>query len=88
GKGMFKGWDGIVREYEFLTDVEVTVLSERRRLSPYGLFGGNPGQPGRNIVITSEGVKEMPSKFAISLKKGDRLRIETPGGGGYLERER
>lgn len=88
GKGMFKGGDGIVREYEFLTDVEVTVLSERRRLSPYGLFGGNPGQPGRNIVITSEGVKEMPSKFAISLKKGDRLRIETPGGGGYLERER
>ncbi|NPA32561.1 MAG: hydantoinase B/oxoprolinase family protein [Aquificae bacterium] len=83
GSGRWKGGDGIVREYEFLTDVEITVLSERRKLSPWGLFRGKPGKPGKNIVITKEGRKEMPSKFTAKLKKGDRLRIETPGGGGY-----
>ncbi|AAC07716.1 hydantoinase B/oxoprolinase family protein [Aquifex aeolicus] len=87
GEGMHRGGDGIVREYEFLTDVEVTVLSERRRLAPYGLFGGKPGMPGINLIKTEEGEKEMPSKFSVYLKKGDRLRVETPGGGGYMKEE-
>ena len=87
GEGFFRGGDGIIREYKFLTDVEVTVISERRRLSPYGLFGGQPGKHGRNIVITEEGKKIMPSKFFITLKKGSKLRIETPGGGGYMKKE-
>jgi len=84
GKGIKRGGDGLVREYEFLTDVEVSVLSERRRLSPYGLFGGEPGLSGRNLLIVKGERKLMPSKFTVRLKKGSRLRIETPGGGGYL----
>ncbi len=83
GKGVYRGGDGIVREIEFSADVEVTVLSERRRVPPYGLFGGGPGEVGRNILIEGEKTEELPGKFARRLKKGSRLRIETPGGGGY-----
>ncbi len=83
GDGFFQGGDGIVREIKLLSDAEVTVLSERRKLSPYGQAGGKPGKAGKNIV-TKEGVSsERPSKFSEQLKKGDVLRVETPGGGGY-----
>ena len=83
GNGTFRGGDGIVREIEFLTDVEVTVLSERRRIPPYGLFGGGPGEVGRNVFIHEGKMEDLPGKFTRRLKKGSRLRIETPGGGGY-----
>ncbi len=84
GKGLFKGGDGIIRDIQFLTDVEVTVISERRRFPPYGLLGGEPGEVGQNSVIHKDGYREkLPSKFRVHLKKGDRIRIETPGGGGY-----
>ncbi len=83
GEGLRRGGDGIVREIEFLTDVEVTVLSERRRIPPYGLFGGEPGKVGRNYVIRNGRTREMPGKFTERLRRGDVLRIETPGGGGY-----
>ncbi len=83
GSGKNRGGDGIVRELEFLTDVEVTVLSERRRIPPYGLFGGKPGAVGKNYIIRKGIKEEKPSKFTEKLKKGEILRIETPGGGGY-----
>lgn len=83
GDGLRRGGDGIVREIEFLSEVEVTVLSERRRTPPYGLFGGQPGMVGKNTVIKGGKRESMPGKFSIRLKKGDRLRVETPGGGGY-----
>ncbi|MBW2490037.1 MAG: hydantoinase B/oxoprolinase family protein [Deltaproteobacteria bacterium] len=83
GNGRHKGGDGIVREIELLSDAEVTVLSERRRMPPYGLFGGEPGSVGKNVIIRNEGSEQKGSKFSASLNKGDRLRIETPGGGGY-----
>ena len=83
GRGMYRGGDGIIREIEFSADVEVTVLSERRRVPPYGLFGGGPGNVGRNILIEGEKTEELPGKFARRFKKGSKLRIETPGGGGY-----
>ncbi|WP_457599727.1 hydantoinase B/oxoprolinase family protein [Hydrogenivirga sp.] len=83
GKGLRRGGDGIVREIEFLSDVEVTILSERRRIPPYGLFGGQPGEVGRNVVVRRDREELMPGKFNVRLFKGDRLRIETPGGGGY-----
>jgi N-methylhydantoinase B len=51
GKGQFRGGDGIIREIEFLTDVRASILSERRRLQPYGLAGGRPGEAGRNELI-------------------------------------
>ncbi|HID41058.1 MAG TPA: hydantoinase B/oxoprolinase family protein, partial [Pyrodictium sp.] len=83
GEGKKKGGDGIIREIEFLTDVEVTVLSERRRIPPYGLFGGKEGKVGRNVLVDEKGTHEMPGKFSVRVSKGTRLRIETPGGGGY-----
>lgn len=83
GKGTHRGGEGIVREIEFLSDVEVTMLSERRHIPPYGLFGGKSGMVGRNLVISGGKEKVMPGKFNIRLFAGDRLRIETPGGGGY-----
>jgi len=83
GQGIRRGGDGIVREIEFLSDVEVTVLSERRRIPPYGLFGAQPGEVGRNLVVRHGREKLLGGKFSLKLHKGDRLRIETPGGGGY-----
>jgi N-methylhydantoinase B/oxoprolinase/acetone carboxylase alpha subunit len=84
GSGMFDGGDGIVREYEMLCKASVTVLSDRRQQCPYGMAGGKPGQRGRNTLIRSSGIEELlPSKAHLNLEPGDRLRIETPGGGGF-----
>jgi len=83
GNGRHKGGDGIVREIELLSDAEVTVLSERRKIPPYGLFGGKPGAAGKNIIFRKKLEEQKAGKFSVSLNKGDRLRIETPGGGGY-----
>jgi N-methylhydantoinase B len=86
GAGMHRGGDGIVREYEILSPATVTVLSERRIVAPWGLAGGTPGTPGRNLLLHADGrVEELPSKFTRRLSSGDRLRIETPGGGGWGE---
>ncbi|KAA0256992.1 hydantoinase B/oxoprolinase family protein [Deferribacter autotrophicus] len=87
GKGRFKGGDGIVRQIRLLNDAEVTMLTERRRFSPYGLNGGEPGKSGENIIISNGEKKKMPGKFNINLKKGDIIRIETPGGGGFGKSE-
>ncbi len=83
GKGLKNGGDGIIREYKFFTDVNITVISERRRIPPYGLFGGNPGETGKNYVIKNGKKLERPGKFSEKLSKGDRLIIESPGGGGF-----
>jgi len=84
GAGRFRGGDGLVREYEALCDTTVTVLSERRASRPYGAQGGEPGASGRNTVIRADGTEQaLPGKIRVELRTGDRLRIETPGGGGY-----
>ncbi len=83
GAGTFPGGEGLVREYELLADASVTVLSERRRLAPYGARGGGPGGSGRNTLIRDGREEALPGKIQLQLRKGDRLRIETPGGGGY-----
>ena len=83
GNGVFKGGDGIIREIQLLADAEVTVISERRKIPPYGLFGGEAGEVGRNIVIKNGKQEIEKGKFHRKLKKGDKIRIETPGGGGY-----
>jgi N-methylhydantoinase B len=88
GDGKFPGGDGMVREIELLADAEVTVLSERRETPPYGLFGGKPGTMGKNVVIEEGKNKEMPGKFSRRFGKGARIRIETPGGGGYGSRDK
>jgi N-methylhydantoinase B len=83
GGGMNPGGDGIVRELEFLEDAEVTILSDRRLRGPWGLAGGEAGKPGRNQVIREGLPEEIPAKVRLPLNKGDRLRIESPGGGGW-----
>ena len=86
GVGKHRGGDGLIREYELLAPATVTVLSERRAVPPWGLAGGAAGQVGRNTIINGEDrVQELPSKFTRRLQQGDRLRIETPGGGGWGE---
>jgi N-methylhydantoinase B len=83
GVGLLRGGDGLVREIKLLGDGEVTVLSERRKLPPYGQAGGKPGALGKNMVIKEGMISGRPGKFYEQLKKGDIVRIETPGGGGY-----
>ncbi|MBW7882087.1 MAG: hydantoinase B/oxoprolinase family protein [Caldilineaceae bacterium] len=84
GAGRHRGGDGIVREYELLVPTTVTMLSERRAVPPWGLRGGQAGRPGRNLILHADGIEEeLPSKFTRRLQPGDRLRVETPGGGGW-----
>jgi N-methylhydantoinase B/oxoprolinase/acetone carboxylase alpha subunit len=83
GTGAFSGGEGIIREYEMLAETSVTILSDRRRLAPYGVLGGGPGGRGRNTLERGGRSKRLPGKAQLQLRPGDRLRIETPGGGGY-----
>jgi N-methylhydantoinase B len=84
GAGKYRGGDGIVREIEVLTDCEVTLLSERRTISPWGLNGGSDAASGQTNVIRNNGsVETMPGKFSTRLRKGERIIIESPGGGGW-----
>jgi N-methylhydantoinase B len=84
GEGKFRGGDGIVREIEVLTDCEVTLLADRRKSGPWGLAGGGDGASGKTSVLRNDGsTEEMPGKFSTRLRKGERIRIETPGGGGW-----
>ena len=83
GMGRCPGGDGVIREIEFLQEAHVTILSDRRQSHPYGLDGGGPGQCGRNVLIRNGRNTLLPGKTTLEVMKGDRLRIETPGGGGY-----
>lgn len=83
GGGRNRGGDGIVREIEALTPVHVTLLTERRRIAPYGMAGGSRAKTGRNSVIRRNRVRRLAAKADISLTAGDRVRVETPGGGGW-----
>ena len=84
GAGQHRGGDGIVREYEILRPTTATILSERRAIAPWGLAGGSAAAPGRNVLIDTDGSEEeLSSKVTRRLRPGQRLRIETPGGGGW-----
>jgi N-methylhydantoinase B len=84
GAGKFTGGNGIVREIEVLTDAQVTLLADRRIRGPYGLAGGRDGAPGRTSIIHRDGsTEELPGKTSIPLRAGERIRIESPGGGGW-----
>ena len=85
GPGLYDGGDGMIRELELLDDAEVTLLTERRRLRPYGLAGGEPGASGKNLLIREGQAQTLPGKTSFSARCGDRIRIETPGGGGWGE---
>lgn len=85
GAGQHRGGDGLVREIELLTDAQVTLLAERRQFAPYGLAGGGDGERGGAWLRKAGSVDdaELPGKCTLQLKKGDLLRIESPGGGGW-----
>ncbi|HZP63310.1 MAG TPA: hydantoinase B/oxoprolinase family protein [Terriglobales bacterium] len=84
GKGKYHGGDGIIREIEVLTDAECTLLADRRDRCPYGTNGGKDGLSGNASLIRVDGSSSvLPGKFNVLLHKGDRIRIETPGGGGW-----
>jgi N-methylhydantoinase B len=84
GAGKYRGGYGIIREIEVLTDCEVTLLADRRARGPWGLASGEGGSPGKASVIRNGGlIEEMPGKFSTRLRKGERIRIESPGGGGW-----
>jgi N-methylhydantoinase B len=86
GPGRFRGGDGLVREMLFLCHARVTILSERRRLAPYGLYRGSPGARGENLLLKG-GVEEvvLPGKVTLDVSPGDVLVIRTAGGGGWGE---
>jgi N-methylhydantoinase B len=83
GAGRFRGGDGLIRDIEMLVDAEVSLITERRKLQPYGLQGGAPGFPGENILKDENGERKLPGKGTFYVKKGDVLSIRTPGGGGH-----
>ena len=84
GQGRFRGGDGVIREIEVLTDCDVTLLADRRSRGPWGLAGGSDGSTGTASIVSTDGsVQPMPGKFSARLRAGERIRIDTPGGGGW-----
>ncbi len=83
GKGQRSGGDGIRRDLQVLGSARACILSDRRRLAPYGLDGGESGQPGYNVLIRGEAERELPGKSCFDLEPGDVLSVRTPGGGGF-----
>ncbi len=86
GAGLFRGGDGIRRDLQALVDCQVTLLTERRLRGPYGLAGGEPGQPGENLLIRDGKEIPLPGKGTVEMKAGEVLSLRTPGGGGYGEK--
>ncbi|PRT55928.1 5-oxoprolinase [Wickerhamiella sorbophila] len=82
GSGKHTGGDGVVRDIEFRHPVQVSILSERRELAPYGLNGGNPGLRGRNLWVHDGKETDLGGKNTVQMRPGDRIIIRTPGGGG------
>jgi 5-oxoprolinase (ATP-hydrolysing) len=84
GNGQFKGGDGIVREIEFLAPVKLSLLSQHRKVAPYGLNGGGDGQAGTQQLIKPDGrIVDLEGVVGADLEYGDKLIIQTPGGGGW-----
>ncbi|GAB4544124.1 MAG: hydantoinase B/oxoprolinase family protein [Anaerolineae bacterium] len=83
GAGKFRGGMGIQRVYQFLASGQMTINSERRRIGPYGVHGGQAGEPGRNRLWRSDAVRDLGAKHTERVEIGDVISIETPGGGGF-----
>jgi len=88
GRGRQRGGDGAIREIETLVAARMSLLSDRRKRAPYGLQGGSDGDVGRAFIIRRNGSSEpLASKGNWELEPGDRVRIETPSGGGFGKRK-
>jgi 5-oxoprolinase (ATP-hydrolysing) len=84
GSGRWRGGDGVFREIEFLEPMRLSLLAGRRLQVPFGLAGGSPGAGGQDRIIRADGTREALDRTAeVELGTGDRILIETPGGGGF-----
>ena len=83
GTGVWRGGDGVVREFEFLESVTLSLLTQHRNEGPYGMKGGAAGAPGRQALLRDGVWQELPAVVSLALQAGDRVVIETPGGGGW-----
>lgn len=84
GKGKWNGGNGLIREYEFLQNANLSLLSQRRESGPFGMNGGKPAKPGTQYIIKKTGEKiAFEGTDNANMEAGDRFIIETPGGGGY-----
>ena len=85
GRGATQGGDGVVREILFLESMQAAILSNRRRIAPFGLASGEDGKVGKNYIIRKSSKKRehLSATEESTLNAGDRFIIETPGGGGY-----
>jgi 5-oxoprolinase (ATP-hydrolysing) len=84
GDGRFRGGNGVVRRIRFRSPMLVSILSNRRKTTPFGMAGGSPGLTGSNYVVRTDGTKEMLGGCAqLRVSVDDVVVIETPGGGGF-----
>jgi N-methylhydantoinase B len=83
GAGKHRGGDGLIREIELLGDAQVTLLADRRENRPWGLAGGEPGASGNTNIIHNNTEEKLPGKCTRELPAGTRIRVESPGGGGW-----
>jgi 5-oxoprolinase (ATP-hydrolysing) len=84
GGGAYRGGDGATRRIRFRTAMRAAILSNRRRIAPFGLAGGASGEPGANSVERADGrIEQLGSTAAVDMRAGDVFVILTPGGGGY-----
>ena len=83
GRGRHPGGDGVIREIEFLVPAQLTLLTERRTTAPFGAAGGGSGRRGVNALLRGGVLEPLPGKVSRGVRAGDRVRIETPGGGGW-----
>jgi N-methylhydantoinase B len=84
GSGHYRGGDGIERGIRFLEPATLSLMGERRATRPWGLNGGDPGQPGEDWLIRADGVRtRLESKCTVAVEPGDELIVLTPGGGGW-----
>lgn len=83
GAGLHRGGDGLIRELEFLSTTQLSILSDRRSHAPWGLAGGGDGRPGANQARQAGVERSLPGKCELTMEAGDTVTLETPGGGGW-----
>ena len=83
GRGQWSGGNGVVREFEFLAPLTISLLTQHRTQRPYGLEGGEPGASGSQHLLTRQGLQKLEPNCSVAVETGDRLTIRTPGGGGF-----
>jgi N-methylhydantoinase B len=83
GEGKQRGGDGVVREIQTLVPARMSLLADRRKRAPYGLHGGSDGKSGSGFIIRGNQCQKISAKGSHELQTGDRVRVETPGGGGW-----